>query len=141
LIIYLDTSAAVPLFVPEPATDGIVAWLETCPATLVSSDWILPEFASALGIKVRRGELQQRHAKAAWEEFERFSVTGLRLIPISRATFSRAAQLVRQIRGALRAGDSLHLASAVEIGAVSLATVDAELEKSARAAGLAVTRF
>jgi hypothetical protein len=141
LIIYLDTSAAVPLFVPEPATDGIVAWLEDCTATLVSSDWILPEFASALGIKVRRGELQQRHAKAAWEEFERFSQSGLRLVPVDRETFSRAAQLVRQIRGALRAGDSLHLASALGIGAASLATADAELEKNARAAGLAVTRF
>jgi predicted nucleic acid-binding protein len=141
LSVYLDTSAAVPLFVPEPATDGVVAWLEACTATLVSSVWILPEFASALGVKVRRGELQQKHAKAAWEEFERFSQAGLRLAPIGRETFSRAAQLVRQIRGALRAGDSLHLASALEIGVASLATADAELEKNARAAGLAVIRF
>jgi hypothetical protein len=139
--VYLDTSAAVPLFVPEPATDRIHSWFETCTATLVSSDWILGEFASALGTKVRRGELQQRQAKAAWKEFERFSRTGLRLVPISRETFSRAARLIQQIRGALRAGDSLHLASATEIGAASVATADAELEKSARATGLGVTRF
>ena len=119
----------------------MVAWLEGCTATLVSSDWILPEFASALGIKVRRGELQHRHAKAAWEEFERFSQAGLRLVPVNRETFFRAAQLIRQNRGSLRAGDSLHLASAVEIGASALATADAELEKNARAVGITVTRF
>jgi predicted nucleic acid-binding protein len=140
-MIYLDTSAAVPLFVPEPASTGVVAWLESCTDTLISSDWILTEFASALSIKVRRGELAQKHSKAAWEEFEIFSRTGLRLVPVTRAAFAHAAQLVRNIRGSLRAGDSLHLAMAIEIGAASIATADGELEKSANAQGMMVNRF
>jgi len=141
LTIYLDTSAAVPLFVPEPASDRVVAWFESCTDTLVSSDWILTEFASALSIKVRRGELTQKHAKAAWDEFETFSRDGLRVLPVSRAAFAQAAQLARQIRSTLRAGDALHLAMAIESGAASIATADGQLEKSADAHGMAINRF
>lgn len=140
-MIYLDTSAAVPLFVPEPASDRIAAWLEASADTLVSADWILTEFASALAVKVRRGELNQKHAKAAWEDFDRFSQTGLRLLPVARATFARAAQLVRQSRGGLRAGDAVHLATALETEANGIATSDAQLERNALDQGLAVTRF
>jgi predicted nucleic acid-binding protein len=140
-MIYLDTSAAVPMFVPEPASESVVAWFESCTDTLVSSDWILTEFASALSLKVRRDELAQKHAKAVWEEFEGFSRSGLRLVPVTRAAFVRAAQMVRNIRGALRAGDSLHLAMAIETGATSIATADSQLEKSAHVHGLAVNKF
>ncbi|MGC1388662.1 MAG: type II toxin-antitoxin system VapC family toxin [Steroidobacteraceae bacterium] len=139
--IYLDTSAAVPLFVPEPASDRVAAWLEVCADTLVSADWILTEFASALAIKVRRGELLQKHAAAAWENFGIFSQSGLRLVPVTRATFMHAAQLVRSIRVELRAGDALHLAMAVEAETTGIATADDHLEKCALIQGLAVTRF
>jgi predicted nucleic acid-binding protein len=141
LSIYLDTSAAVPLFVPEPSSDKVAAWLESGADTLVSADWILTEFASALAIKVRRGELIQKHAAAAWENFGIFSQSGLRLVPVTRATFMRAAQLVRSIRGELRAGDALHLAMAIETKATAIATADSQLEKCALVQGLAVTRF
>ncbi len=140
-MIYLDTSAAVPLFVPEPASDSIAAWLEASTDMLISADWILTEFASALAVKVRRGELNQKHAKAAWEDFERFSQTGLRLVPVARATFARAAQLVRQGRGGLRAGDALHLATALESAVSGIATSDSQLQRNALDQGLAVTKF
>ena len=29
-MIYLDTSVAIPMFVPEPASDAIDAWFERC---------------------------------------------------------------------------------------------------------------
>jgi predicted nucleic acid-binding protein len=141
LSIYLDTSAAVPLFVPEPSSDKVAAWLDSGADTLVSADLILTEFASALAIKVRRGELIQKHAAAAWENFGIFSQSGLRLVPVTRATFMRAAQLVRSIRGELRAGDALHLAMAIETEATGIATADSQLEKCALVQGLAVTRF
>ena len=52
-MIYLDTSAAVPLFVREPASAAVDAWFETCSDPLLSSDWIVTEFASALSLKER----------------------------------------------------------------------------------------
>jgi len=140
-MIYLDTSAAVPLFVPEPASAAVDAWLESCSDPLVSSDWIVTEFASALSLKVRRKELTTRQAATAWRGFGEFCQAGLRLLPVSRKVFDEAAKLVRDETSGLRAGDSLHLAMALEAGAGGFATADDTLEKNARAKGLKVNRF
>ena len=140
-MIYLDTSVAIPMFVPEPASEAVDAWFESCDETLISSDWILTEFASALSIKVRRVEIDQKQARAAWKNFETFCQSGLRLVPVGRQTFIYAAQLVRNVRSGLRGGDSLHLSMAIEAGAVSIATADANLAKNAKSMGLAAIRF
>ncbi len=140
-MIYLDTSAAIPLFVPEPASDAVDAWFESCDETLISSDWILTEFASALSIKVRCGEIEQKQAQAAWKDFESFCQSGLRLISVSRQAYTHAAQLVRNVPSGLRSSDSLHLAMAIEAGASSIATADINLAKNAQLTGLAVNRF
>jgi len=140
-MIYLDTSVAVPMFVLEAASDSILSWLETSTGDLVSADWILTEFASALSTKVRSGDLSQEHAKSAWDDFEIFSRSGLRLLPVSRTAFTHAAELIRKSPGASRAGDALHLAMALEAGASIVATADDELEHRAAAQGLTVNRF
>lgn len=131
-MIYLDTSAAVPLFVPEPASDAVDAWLASYEGPLVSSDWLVTELASALSIKQRAGALSARHAAAAWRAFQEFSRTGLVLAPPSRAVFRTAAKLARRHAHGLRAGDALHLASALEIGARSIVTLDATMVANAR---------
>lgn len=140
-MIYVDTSAAIPLFVAEPASDEVDAWFESCDETLVSSDWILTEFASALSIKERRGEIQQKQAQTAWKDFESFCRSGLRLVPVSRQGFLHAARLARNARSGLRSGDSLHLSMALGLGAAGIATADANLAKNAKSMGLAVNRF
>jgi hypothetical protein len=140
-MIYLDTSAAIPLFVPEPASDAADAWFESCEDTLIASDWILTEFASALSIKVRRGEIEQKQAQETWKHFESFCQSGLRLVPVSRQAFAQAARLVRNVPSVLHSGDSLQLAMAIEAGAASIATADANLAKNAKSMGLAVNRF
>jgi hypothetical protein len=88
-MIYLDTSAAVPMFVPEPASPAIEAWFESCTEPLVSSDWIVTEFSSALSIKVRKGEISAKQAQAAWKDFDAFCKSGLRLLPVSRKRLQR----------------------------------------------------
>jgi predicted nucleic acid-binding protein len=130
-MIYLDTSAAVPLFVTEPSSAAVDAWYEGCTDTLVSSDWIVAEFASALAIKERTGTLAAKDARTVWREFEAFCGTGLRLLPLGRETFRQAAALVLHGHG-LRAGDALHLAAALQAGAKSLATLDANQADNAR---------
>lgn len=131
-MIYLDTSAAVPLFVQEPASQAVDAWFEGCAEPLVSSDWIVGEFASALALKERAGMLAAKHARAAWREFELFCSAGLRLFPVSRGAFREAATLARQHTHGLRAGDALHLAVALEAGVKSLATIDPTQADNAR---------
>lgn len=140
-MIYLDTSVAVPIFVPEPTSAAIDAWLESCTAPLVSSDWIVTEFSSALSLKVRRGELTAKQAAAAWKGFGDFCGSGLRLLPVSRKAFDEAANLVRDVGSGLRAGDSLHLAAALDAGVGAFATADDTLGRNAKAKGLDVNSF
>jgi predicted nucleic acid-binding protein len=140
-MIYLDTSAAIPMFVPEPTSQAIDQWFETCHEPLASSDWILTEFSSALSIKVRRGEINEKQATAAWASFDTFCGSGLRLLPVTRRVFQQAARLARNIPSGLRSGDSLHLAMALEVTATSIATVDNNLAKNAKANGLVVNQF
>jgi predicted nucleic acid-binding protein len=131
-MIYLDTSAAVPLFVSEPSSEAVDAWYESCADTLVSCDWIVTEFASALAMKERTGALTARNARDAWREFLAFCGAGLRMLPLGRDTFRQAAVFTRQHKHGLRAGDALHLAAALEAGAKSLATLDANQASNAR---------
>lgn len=140
-MIYLDTSVAVPLFVPEPISVAVDGWIESCTAPLIASDWILTEFASALSLKVRRGEIDAGQATAAWNGFDEFCRAGLRLLPVSRKAFDAAAKLARKAGSGLRAGDSLHLAMAMEAGALGFATADDTLDRNAQANGLNVSRF
>lgn len=140
-MIYLDTSVAIPMFTPEPASRTVLAWLDACEDELVSADWILTEFASALFVKVRRGDLTHKHANSAWDNFELFSRSGLYLLPAPRTAFARSAELIRKSSTTLRAGDALHLAMALDIGATIVATADEQLGHSAAAQGLTVARF
>lgn len=140
-MIYLDTSAAVPMFVPEPASPAIEAWFESCADPLVSSDWIVTEFSSALSIKVRKGEISAKQVQAAWKDFDAFCKSGLRLLPVSRKAFTEAAGIVRNAASGLRSGDALHLAMALEVGASGIATADETLAKNAKANGLVVSQL
>src|SRR5574340_977549 len=123
-MVYLDTSAAVPLFVPEPSSDLIDKWFDACDMPVISSDWIITEFASALSIKERSGMLSAKDAKVAWRNFETFCQSGLRLAPVNRQTFEEAAKMARYSAHGLRSSDALHLAVALEIGVQSIATLD-----------------
>ena len=101
----------------------------------------MTEFASALSIKERRGDITAVDARAVWTEFEAFCGTGLRLVPVSRTSFEAAAHMVREVASGLRSGDSLHLAVALEIGASSMATADHNLDTNAKKKGLKTIRF
>lgn len=140
-MVYLDTSAAVPLFVAEPSSDLVDNWLGTCDVPVVSSDWIVTEFASALSIKERLGTLSVRDAKAAWRSFEMFCQSGLRLAPVSRRAFEEAAKMARQSAHGLRSSDALHLAVALEIGAKTIATLDATMASNAKRLKLKAVDF
>ena len=130
-MVYLDTSVAVPLFVAEPSSDQVDRWFAACDVPVVSSDWIITEFASALSLKERSGTLAAKDAKAAWRSFETFFHSGLRVMPISRGAFEAAAKMTRESAHGLRAGDALHLAAALEMGAQTIATLDAVMTANA----------
>jgi hypothetical protein len=140
-MIYVDTSVAVALFVPEARTAAIMQWLATTDAALVSADWILTELASALSIKERRGDLSAADAEAVWSEFESFCEAGLSLVAPNRKALATAARLARDASSNLRAGDALHLAVALDAGVSHIATTDAVLDANARKHGLVSVGF
>ena len=140
-MVYLDTSVAIALFVPEPTSEAAEAWFASCTDRLVSLDWLLTEFASAPSIKTRRKEIAKAQATAVWKYFWEFSRSGLQLLPVSRSGFDAAARLARNVASGLRSGDSLHLAMAIKAGAASMATTDGNLAKNATANKLEVEWF
>ena len=140
-MMYLDTSAAIPLFVPEPISEAVEAWLAQSGDKLVTSDWLVTEFASALSIKVRRAEINKRQADTAWNNFFAFTQTGLHVMRVDADLFQTAARLTRNSRSGLRAGDALHLAAALDANVTGIATADANLARNAKANGLTVRGF
>ncbi len=140
-MVYLDTSVVVSLLIPEPRTADVMHWFSALGKTPVSGDWLLTEFASAISIKQRSGELTGRDADLIRKEFHLLATSGLRLLPVSRAVFGKAADLAQQRTSGLRAGDALHLATASEAGVKALATLDTIMAANATRMGIAVERI
>ena len=131
-MVYVDTSVLVPLFLNEPHSAAVANWYTREKGALVAAAWCVPEFASALGIKQRTGAVDAQQAQAAWARFERMVAADLRLLPVAPANFHRAAELVLDPAGGLRAGDALHLACAEAAGARHMATLDQVLSRNAQ---------
>ncbi|MDO8437886.1 MAG: type II toxin-antitoxin system VapC family toxin [Nitrosomonadaceae bacterium] len=140
-MIYVDTSVIVALLTVEPKTPDVTAWYAGLRNAPISSDWLLPEFCSAISIKLRTGQLSETNAKRVHKEFDLLAAGGLRLAPVSRSAYSQAAKMVKSHQHGLRAGDSLHLAVALELGASHIATLDGTLARNAKQKGLKLIEF
>jgi predicted nucleic acid-binding protein len=131
-MVYVDTSVLVALHLNEPRSADAARWYGACTDKLVSAMWCVTEFASALGIKQRTGQITEADGQAAWQRFERFCANDLQLLPVEPATFHRAAVLALDAATGLRSGDSLHLAAALDAKAKSIASLDDVLAKNAK---------
>jgi predicted nucleic acid-binding protein len=131
-MLYVDTSVLVALCTNEPKTAAVLKWYAACTDELVSAAWCVTEFASALGIKQRNGQLTEPQAQTAWNQFERACANDLQLSPVEAITFHRAALMAMDAAAGLRAGDALHLACAMQANAQGIVTLDAVMAKNAR---------
>ena len=61
-MLYVDTSVLVALCTNEAKTIDVVRWYESCTEKLASAAWCVTEFASAMGLKQRTGQLTQEQA-------------------------------------------------------------------------------
>jgi predicted nucleic acid-binding protein len=139
-MIYVDTSVLVALHTHERMTQRVVDWYQrTTDDGLATADWSVTEFASALAIKRRTGQLDTRQMNAVWRHFEEQCAADLRLLPVDRESFRIAAAAARRRGGALRAGDALHLAIARQAGIEEVATLDHVMQTEARALRMRVT--
>lgn len=131
-MLYVDTSVLVALCTNEAKTIEVVRWYENCTDELASAAWCVTEFASAMGLKQRTGQLNKEQAQAAWMQFERVCANDLQLLPVESMTFHKAAVLTMKSATGLRSGDALHLACAMEAKAKGMVTLDIVLAKNAK---------
>jgi predicted nucleic acid-binding protein len=117
----------------EAATERVQVWLgRQQPETLLISDWVNTEFASALSIKVRSGTISVTERAGIAAAFVRLRADSLTVLPVAREHFVSAARFVEQFSLGLRAADALHLAIAAEQGA-TICTLDRRFAEAAAA--------
>jgi predicted nucleic acid-binding protein len=138
-MIYFETSALVPLVVPDAASDAMHAWVaERLDEVHSISDWTITEFAQALGIRARTGTLSIQQVTAAWAQFRRQVVDRCQVLRPSVENFGEAADLALRFELGLGAGGALHVAMARNSGAKTLATLDRTIAHAAARLGLHV---
>jgi uncharacterized protein len=135
-MIYLDTSVVVALLTPEERSAQALDWFAQSREPLISSDWLITETHSALGIKQRHHGLSPEAHQAAGEQLERLLQGGVELLSLDRGRFRQAAKLLQDPALGLRAGDALHLAVALHNRCTRLASFDMRMQQAAKALGL-----
>ncbi len=139
-MVYIDTSALVPLFIREPNTDAVIDWLESSGERLAISDWTLVEFTSAVGIKLRTGQVNAKLVKQATARMHEFAQKHCTIAVPVRENFRRAAELASDDAMKLRAGDALHLAIAESLNTRVILCLDHAMNESAKSLGMTVAR-
>jgi len=137
-MIYIDTSALVPVFIREAKSEAVIGWLESSGERLSISEWSLVEFASAAAIKVRTGQVAPNLAKQSTARVREFAQKHCTVAVPGREEFRRAAELAGDDTLKLRAGDALHLAIAESLSAQGILCLDEAMIASAKSLGMNV---
>lgn len=136
-MLYLDTSVVLALFVREPMSESVGDWVASRRQPLAFSDWGLTECASALGIRLRRGELDARLAAGTYSAITTFVNTSCEFIACAGHHQLDAQKLLSRFDLPLRAGDALHLAITQHAQA-TLVSCDKQLAAVAKTIGAKV---
>ena len=130
--IYLDASALIKLFVPEPESDALNTSLLGAEDVVVS-ELALTEVASAVGRRVREGIVGPAAARRLMRAAASLSAS-LRKVELTPPTHRRAERILLTSRHhPLRTLDALHLALALDAGAATFVSFDGRLAKAAAA--------
>lgn len=136
-VIYLDASALVKLFLPEPESAAVNRMLAG-QRQVVVSDLAVTETTSALARRRREGLLRASAAATVHRKMLETVESGfVRLVSLDPPVHRQAERLLLAIDDvALRAADALHLALALSAGATVMATYDRRLAAAAFRVGL-----
>jgi predicted nucleic acid-binding protein len=135
-LIYLDTSAIVPYYVPEKLSDVVEQLLQKQEDKPIISQLVEVELFSALSRRVRMGEVSQNDARRITELFENHLNESLyRLVLLKNQHYRLARDWIFRFDLPLRTLDALHLA-VYSINNFSLVTADDKLAQSATILGI-----
>jgi uncharacterized protein len=137
-MVYIDTSALVPVFIRESKSDAVISWLEQSGERLAISEWSLVEFTSAAAIKIRTGEITPNLAKQVAARVQQFAQKNCTVAVPGRDEFRRASELAGDNTLKLRAGGALHLAIVASLKAQEILCLDDAMIESARLLGINV---
>jgi uncharacterized protein len=134
--VYVDTSALVKLYLPEPESGALDQMLGQR-RDLVVSDVAVTEVASAIGRRIREGALSVETATQVYRQLlsdvdDHYFVRHT----VGADTHREAERLLLSSRVALRTLDALHLALAIQAAARSVATFDRQMATAAAALGM-----
>lgn len=138
---YLDTNVLLAACLAEEVSPRVRQWIERANGPLATSDWAVAEFASAMGIKVRRGQFTPGQADGAIDVPESKLLPSLRLIETESELVRAWAVLLRTYRLGLRTGDGLHLAFCLRERALKLATADRALARAGAEFGVTIEQI
>ena len=128
---YLDTSAIVPLILPDAHTSKAKSWLDqTEPDSFVSSFGRV-EFAAVVSRRVRSKHLSPAEGLGALTVFEEWLSRTAALVKTTSHDIEAADRIVRDFDTKLSAPDGIHLAVTKRLGAV-LVTFDQRLAAAAQ---------
>jgi predicted nucleic acid-binding protein len=136
LILYVDTSAVVPILVAEPTTKACRRiWADA--DRRISSRLTYVEVAAALALAEREGRISAEAYDQAWLNFAEIW-PDVDVVDVTAELASTAAGLARSL--ALRGYDAVHCASAAELNDPDMvaAAGDARLLTGWRSLGVAV---
>jgi len=123
---YFDTSALVPIYVPEPLTERALRRVTDNPDIMVSRLTEV-EFYSALARKLRMGDMQRHHTLQVARTFARHLASGIyTILQITNEMFTIARDFLQRLSTALRTLDALHLSCCASLQA-TLVTADVTL--------------
>ncbi len=139
-MLYLDTSAILPFYRQEAASDAVQALLLRQRQPVLISQFTAVEVASALARWVRTGELTEPQANRVESAFyDDLNQGRFMTCEIGARHYQRAIHWISSRKTALRTLDALHLACAEERQA-TLVSEDEALLRAAAFLGLAATR-
>lgn len=139
--IYLDTSVLVKRYLPAPQSDAIQALLDDPAHRFIVSDLCAVELESTVARRSREPEGRGIDRAAVRLRIDDDMRSGFFILhPIDGAILIEGRRWIAEGEP-LATLDALHLASALQASAETLATDDRQFARAARAAGLDVITF
>jgi predicted nucleic acid-binding protein len=135
---YLDSAYVAKYYVNEPDAAAVRKLIRRA-SFVCTSAWALAEVSCVFHRHVREGSLSFAHGQELMRMFRSHVEDELwNLIPVSEGLLKRTATLIRGLPShvPLRAGDTIHLATALDVGEQEVWTNDRHLFAAAPYVGL-----